>query len=89
MRIKHFWIENENEILDNVPYEVNQTERLLATFDKRSKIRKFGCGYMSVIANFIENDNNDLDIEDELEVLLKFHAGMLCQYTTSNCSVTE
>ena len=85
MRIKHFWIENENEVLDNVPYEVNQTERLLATFDKRSKIRKFGCEYMSVIANFIENDkNNDLDIEEELEVLLKFHTGMLCQYPTSH-----
>ena len=88
MRIKHFWI--ENEVLDNVPYEVNQTERLLATFDKRSKTRKFGCGYMSVIANFIENDkNNDLDIEEELEVLLKFHTGMLCQYPTSCCSVTK
>ena len=85
MQIKHFWIENENEVLDNVPYEVNQTERLLATFDKRSKIRKFGCRYMPVIANFIENDqNNDLDIEEVLEVLLKFHTGMLCQYPTSH-----
>ena len=35
---------------------------------------------MPVIANFIENNNDLMDIEEEFEVLSKFHAGMLQKY---------
>ena len=75
---KPFLFSNTNnpfDIIPKDPYYDSAIER----FNKRSRIRKFGCKYLPIIADLIEtNENNEkMDIEEELLVLSTFHAGML------------
>ena len=59
--------------------------QLKSRFAKRSEIRKFGCKYLPIIADFIEKANFEMiDIEEELQVLSNFHAGKFDKKSNSN-----
>ena len=63
-----------------IPLDKTWTEEtnLESRFEKRSKIRKFGCKYLPIIANLMDKNNSDSDlltIEEELSILTSFHSG--------------
>ena len=75
---KPFIISQKNspfDIIPKDPYYDGATER----FNKRSRIRKFGCKYLPIIADLIEQNSNGekMNIEEELLVLSTFHSGKL------------
>ena len=63
---------NQLDIIAKDPFYDSAIER----FNKRSRIRKFGCEYLPIIADLIEN-NEKMNIEEELLILSTFHAGKL------------
>ena len=75
---KPFIISRKNhpfDIIPKDPYYDSAKER----FNKRSRIRKFGCKYLPIIADLIEQNSNGekMNIEEELLVLSTFHSGKL------------
>ena len=75
---KPFLFSNTSNPFDIVPKDPNY-DSAIERFNKRSRIRKFGCKYLPIIADLIEtNENNEkMNIEEELLVLSTFHAGKL------------
>ena len=75
---KPFIISHKNhpfDIIPKDPFYDSATE----PFNKRSRIRKFGCKYLPIIADLIEQNSNGekMNIEEELLVLSTFHSGKL------------
>ena len=69
---------NKNNPLDIIPKDPYY-DSAIERFNKRSRIRKFGCEYLPIIADLIEtNENNEkMNIEEELLILSTLHAGKL------------
>ena len=69
---------NSSQVCAYPTFDVERNKEVEKQFEKRFKIRKHGCRYLSLITDLMtENQNyHKRSIEKEFELLLELHTGM-------------